>query len=198
VILVGATVSVANGSAAGPQTMRIVGYSPVERRVYLELRHEDASGGPAELYYLALASSNPDSLRRAEWFERAVKASQRSREDWDRLRVFQRGLTPLIPTACRLVQLSLSETSQDSLAMDPLWKIPRSHLRITLGADGRWGDLEVIGFYRTATRLVAIYPVPGDGRYVGIVGWIGLPQEEGQEVQRPILLSFEPMTPHDQ
>jgi hypothetical protein len=70
ILLIEATSSMATATVGGPRIAEILGYDPVDRKLYYTYEWRDESGRPPQLYYLSLGSSKPEqAVEVKSWYK---------------------------------------------------------------------------------------------------------------------------------
>ncbi len=174
----------ARGTTGGPRLIEVLGWDPVDRKVFVAQHYRGESGYPPAIAYFDFAGKSPGRPVVVRWSVSLdgdpASYGRRASALRGRLRAL-----PRIPAASSFWITKVLAT--DSVDIQGI-EMTRYHVRVSR-LDTDWGGaLEVQTYRDSSVRVLSIHPIPGRKERLAIVSFIGIPYEGGYEAQLPIML----------
>jgi hypothetical protein len=176
----------ASASHGGPELCDVVGWDPVDRKVFVARHDWSESAAPPALVYFELDGKQPCRAVVVPW-SRDMKLDETVRaQRWKKLRT---RLEPLVPSPVALVPKQRVIVA-DTLT-GPYEGMPR--FRVEISSLGM--PLHVTTYARPDVFTLRLYEIPGRRENLAILSFTGIPWEAGYETQVPIVLGASCPTP---
>lgn len=187
--------SLAHASSGGPELCEVLGWDPIDRKIFCALDWRSEEGLPRRMVYFAIDGRSPCSMvevrfpvRTDDPLVRRVGAREAIRRRW---RTIVGRLKPLVPAA-ELTLPSVTIVDADSIAYRGTGGPPAlARYRVRLrGLGGVFqGPFDVTTYGTPQVAVPRVYRIPGRREMLAVVSFIGVPIEIGYEAQVPVLIS---------
>ncbi len=187
---------VARASTGGPSTVDLLGFDPVERRIYVAVHFDDPEAWQhPTVAYWSIDAADPDQLIPDHDFEEVSMGEIGPDRTMDRIDALRDRLEPLTPV--EPVGLELRERvmglDRCQAAVDPALLAPCRQVQVELHWLGQvrelllttWGMSDVVGAWEA----------PGTGHRVVLYTHLGHTWEIGYQQELAVL--FEPASPEE-
>jgi hypothetical protein len=173
-----------NATLGGPRVADILGYDPVDRKVYYMYAWRDESSRLPQLYYLALAGPKPEQAV-------AVRSLYKGQEEtfFAQLKKLRERLVPLTRPKTETMSLTITITKSDIERISSNDTASRFFMAVELAHHPFQSKFEVKAYCRRQVGLVDWYLVPGEKYAVANFTYTGNPVETCYETQTVALLS---------
>ncbi len=186
------TTDLAWGSVGGPSSLEVLGWDPVDRRVYVLEWLEDDSGDLPLLGYYLVDSDDPDRVipvrgwaRGEEWHARQVRFWARL----DELRARLEPLEPVEPVGLELSERLLGVGPCPGLAHPELQASCRD-LEVQLRWRGQERELRLLSW--GSSDLVGAWAVPGGEHHLVVYTHLGHTYGQGYQQELSLLFGSPP------
>lgn len=167
----------------GPEYVEVLGWDPVDRKVFCAIHSLNEAAYTPGLVYFSLDSLGQAHPTRVPWSRESEPRGRDGQLRWDRLVKRLRPLElvegPAIPRGNRVV-------AQDSVGTEYGFG-PRYRVRVGSARNVGTPDLEVVTYMEPSIYFHRVYTIPGRPERLIILCFIGQTYG-GEEVQVPILL----------
>ena len=173
----------AHGFTGGPVRAEIVGYAPVDARIYFRLHAQDDSGSPPRAWYIDLDGTRPRRPVRARSVEDpdTTYGGSWTTPAWQALR---RRLVPLVADSVSTLEWAARATTSGEDTGEQVAILP---LSVDLRSAGRSAHVDVTAFCNPMVGVRGIYGIPGREERLVVLTYVG--RAYGcQEVETPIVL----------
>jgi hypothetical protein len=184
-VLTSGVIARARASVGGPELAEPLGYDPRTHEAFFRQDHCNESDARPTICRLALRRGT----RVAEPLAWSIG------EDSDpayvrRVAVLRRRLRPLRPHTAGTIPGVVTIEHADSVTVyGERWA--RFRVRAGWFDDAPAGDVTVTAYRDPAVRVVAWFDVPGESAVIGVVSYVGVPDETGYEQQVPVVFPAE-------
>lgn len=180
----------ANAYTGGPVTAEVLGWDPADHKVFVALHHHDESGYRPFLIYFKLDGSTdslgtvvPWSMEDQDWSD-STNNSKRDKQ-W---KAVTRRLKPLVEMDAGTIPKSKQIIETTHLKNPDV-----ARYRVVIGWlphswNGLGHDIEVEAYSEPTVNFHRLYSIPGRQDVLGIIAFIGRPDDGGDETQVPILI----------
>lgn len=176
VALIGAA---ASATVGGPGLAQVLGWDPVDQKIFCSITDLDESGYPPGLIYFDLKNGRGNRPVRVLW-SRDLHDSTRAR----RWTAITRRLKVLPLEVATSIPLRTTVTRADTLRAEwgeaPRFEVVAQFLEVPY--------VMATTFFDPSVRLLRLYRIPGRNERIAVFSFIGEAAEGGYEEQVPILL----------
>jgi hypothetical protein len=183
----------AAATVGGPKVIEVLGYAPIDRKVYFLEHREDSSDALPQLFFVRVDGPHAgDPIAAQSWRARDDDDEEEARARFDRrLARLRSHLRPLRATTGRW-ELRTEVTRQGTWDGEPFGFASRDefHVRCELedrDASQSASPVTVTTYDTDAVEIVAEFAVPAGEVSFVVLRYLGQPWELGYEVDTPVL-----------
>jgi len=191
-VVLGLFAGAAHATVGGKETVELLGYEPVDGKVYWLEHSGGESGDLPWLLYLDLKSDRPDVRHKVKSWYRGDDADDTF---WDRLEELKKRLQtmPTLPLGEFVIEVHARKVG-DWYECEDCGDLPVPHYQASVTVkrrvDGMRGAVEVEAYHSHKVRVLAAHQAQS-GHVVVLLSYTGIPIEGGYEEQRVLLLRSE-------
>jgi len=165
-------------TVGGPEVATILGWNPVEKRIYYKVNFVDESGRPPRIYFLDLGSSHPgDAVPLRLWPEKEDPIIDYPSVD-SKIEALRKRLVPLPASASDTLVMSIT-----TRAVQEDWRNTSGDIRskyeleILISAESLKGSARVRSFCNREVLIKEWYKIPELPFAIVNVSYTGSPEE---------------------
>lgn len=187
-------------TCGGPQLLEVLGYHPVEGRVYFLEHYHDDSGDLPQLLYMHTGGPHMGRIVPVRsWYEGAHMAPEAAsfgaQQFTTRLAELRAALEPMHRVAYHDWRLTTRVIRRRALRVYPDHPPIRKfelRLRVASKSGGTISSIgaqtEVTAYLRPRAEVSAVYAIPNGHQHVAVLSYVGIPFEVGYEKNTALLL----------
>ena len=192
IVLLVLLASPALATTGGKETVELLGYEPVDGKVYWLEHSGGESGDLPWLFYLDLKSARPSVAHKVKSWYRGDDADDKF---WDRLEGLKKRLQtmPTLPLGEFVIEVharKVGDWYECEDCGDPPVPHYKASVTVTRRSDGAYAVADVETYHDHKIRLPGVFRT-SSGAMVAILSFTGIPVEGGYEEQRVLLLRSE-------
>ena len=183
----------ASATVGGDITLEVLGYEPIDQKVYVLHNHEDGWGG-SKLYYFDLKGKNPNKAHEAKSYynkdSMGIEYDDEDKTAVKKLDNLKKHLTPLTPISTDGISVKILSTKTrqvESWGADGTDTAYHHQYRVTSGKY-RSTTQKVVAFEPTLSISQA-YKVPKHDKIVVGVKYLETRMESGYTKEDPVILN---------
>lgn len=184
-------------TVGGDVRLKVLGYEPVDQKVYVLHDYEDGLGG-YRLHYFDLKSQNPSKMHEAvSYYAKSVDegrggtGNENDDEEWGKLNALQKRLTSLTPTLIKDMNIVVDSLTGEVVEHEhvPEWTRTKYyyHYHVTQG-NYQSQPQTAISYYPELT-ITQAYQIPKHDTLLVAVEYLDEPMETGYTIEDPIILT---------
>jgi len=176
-------------TTGGPTSIEVLGYDPVDRKVFFMAVDGSEAGTVPIVHYFSLASNSPTRVVQVRsWYEKIGPNDHEAfEEQLERLRLRLSALKPLEQSAVSTkAEIQYIDQFQVEEGLRP---VARYKVHFNLSYGSLRAELDATAYCSDRAELIGAFQVPEEPYVLAVLSYIGNPVEFCYETETAVLLS---------